>query len=73
MRKNYVKNIIVGQLSINSIRNKFLPVKELLSQNLDLLIINEMKLYDSFPNAQYQLMLETSLAEHLWWRVLFLL
>ena len=64
MRKNYIKNIIVGQLSINSISNKFLPVKELLSQNLDLLIINEMKLYDSFPNAQYQLMLEMSLAEH---------
>ena len=47
MRKSYVKNIIVGQLNINSLRNKFLSVKELLSHNLDLLVINETKLDDS--------------------------
>ena len=55
MRKSYVKNIIVGQLNINSLRNKFLSVKELLSHNLDLLVINETKLDDSFPNAQFQI------------------
>ena len=55
MRKSYPKDIIVGQLSINSLRNKFLSVKELLSHNLDLLVINEMKLDDSFPNAQFQI------------------
>ena len=27
MRKSYVKNIIVGQFKINSLRNKFLSVK----------------------------------------------
>ena len=53
MRKSYPKDIIVGQLSINSLKNKFLSVKELLSHNLDLLVINEMKLDDSFPNAQF--------------------
>ena len=55
MRKNYVKNIIVGQLNINSLRNKILSVKELLSANLDLLVINETKLDGSFPNAQFQI------------------
>ena len=55
MRKSYVKNIIVGQLNINSLRNDFFSVKELLSHNLDLLIINETKLDDSFPNAQFQI------------------
>ena len=55
MRKSYVKNIIVGQLSINFDRNKVLSLKELLSHNLDLLVINETKLDDSFPNAQFQI------------------
>ena len=39
----------------HSLKNKFLSVKELLSHNLDLLIINETKLDDSFPNAQFQI------------------
>ena len=53
MIKSYVTNIIVGQLIINSLRNKFSFVKELLSQNLDLMIIKKMKLDDNFPNAQF--------------------
>ena len=35
------KNIIVGQLNINSFRNKYLSVEEFLSHDLDLLVINE--------------------------------
>ena len=55
MRKSYVKNIIFGQLNVNFHRNKVLSLKELLSHNLDLLVINETKLDDSFPNAQFQI------------------
>ena len=55
MRKSYVKNIIVGQLNINSLSYKFFSVEELLSHNRDLLIINETKLVDSFPNVQFQI------------------
>ena len=55
MRKSYVKNIIVGQLNINSLRSNFLSVKELLLQNLDLSIISETKLDGSFLNAQFQI------------------
>ena len=54
MRKSYAENIIVGQLNINSLRNKFLSLKELLSHNLDFLVVNETKLDDSSPNAQFQ-------------------
>ena len=32
-----------------------MSVKELLSHNLDLLVINETKLDNSFPNAQFQI------------------
>ena len=53
MIKSYVTNIIVGQLIINSLRNKFSFVKELLSQNLDLMIIKKTKSDDNFPNAQF--------------------
>ena len=55
MRKSYVENIIVDQLNINSLRNKFFSVKELLSHNLDLLVINETKLDDSLANAKFQI------------------
>ena len=55
MRKSYVKYITVGHLSTNSLRNKFLSVKELLSHNLDLLIINETKIDYSFLNAKFQI------------------
>ena len=54
MRKGYIKNVIVGQLNINSLRIKFLSVKDL-SHNLDLLVINETKFDDSFLNAQFQI------------------
>ena len=37
MRNSYVKNIILGELNMISVRNKFFSVKELLSDNLDLL------------------------------------
>ena len=53
MIKSYVTNIIVGQLIINSLRDKFSFVKELLSQNLDLMIIKKTKLDGNFPNAQF--------------------
>ena len=48
-------NTIVGQHNINSLRSNFLSIKELLVQNLDLLIIRERKWGDSFPNAQLQI------------------
>ena len=40
MRKGFVKNIVIGQFNINSLRNKFSSIKDLLSQNSDTLIIN---------------------------------
>ena len=53
--KSYVENLILGQFSVNSLRIKFSSVKELLSQNLDLLTISKTKLDYSFPNAQFQI------------------
>ena len=55
MRKSYIKNIVIAQFNINSLRNTFLSIKEMFSHNLDLLVINKTKLDDSFPNAQFQI------------------
>ena len=41
--------------NVNSLRNKFSSVKELLYDNLNLLVINETKLDNSFPNAHFQI------------------
>ena len=49
-----VKNLKFGHLNINSYRNKFQPISQILSQNLlDIMFIQESKLDDSFPHAQF--------------------
>ena len=45
--------VIVGYLNINSVRNKFDELREIASQNLDILIIAETKIDTSFPTGQF--------------------
>ena len=54
-RAKYAKNLIIGHLNINSIRNKFLDFKELLLSDTDICLISESKLEDSFPDQQFHL------------------
>ena len=44
---------IIAQLNINSIRNKFKFLEKDICTNLDILLIPETKLDDSFPYAQF--------------------
>ena len=44
---------IIGQLNINSIRNRFDFLCSEISPSLDLLLVSETKLDDSFPTAQF--------------------
>ena len=55
MRCNNAKNIIVGHLIVNSLRNKFLSIKELLASNIDIFLLSETKLDDSFPINQFRI------------------
>ena len=48
-----VNRLIIGQLNINSVRNKFEALKSIVSGNLDILVLTESKLDDSFPIAQF--------------------
>ena len=53
IRINNMKNVIIGQLNINSIRNKFESLAELMRGNLDILVITETKLDHTFPDKQF--------------------
>ena len=52
LRSNHPQKIITGQININSIRYKFDILKPMLTEVLDILMISETKLNDSFPEAQ---------------------
>ena len=53
IRISNLKNVIIGQLNINSLRNKFYGLVELIHGNLDILVITETKLDDTFPEKQF--------------------
>ena len=53
IRIDNLKNIIIGQLNINSLRNKHHALVELLRGNLDVLVITETKLDNTFPEKQF--------------------
>ena len=47
--------MIIAQLNINSLRNKFDLLVQILRNNLDILLISETKIDSSFPTAQFQI------------------
>ena len=53
--QNFICKIIVVQLNINSIRNKFEQLVENINKNIDILLIVETKLDDSFPINQFHI------------------
>ena len=45
--------LIIGHLNINSIRYKFEYLKYIIDNNIDILLISETKLDNTFPNGQF--------------------
>ena len=45
--------IVIGHLNINSIRQKFVPLKEIIGDNIDILLISETKINSTFPVGQF--------------------
>ena len=45
--------IVFGHLNVNSLRNKFQCLKDVIGQNIDIFLVSETKLNDSFPDAQF--------------------
>ena len=48
-----MNRIIIGHLNIDSLKNKFESLQEQINGNVDILLILEAKLDNSFPNGQF--------------------
>ena len=55
IRKNSKDKLIIGNLNINSLSNKFDQLKMIVQGKLDILVITETKLDDSFPLSQFNI------------------
>ena len=53
LRNSHPRNLIIGHLNINSIRNKFDFMTFLMKGKIDILMISESKLDESFPTSQF--------------------
>ena len=53
LRLRNVNKVIIGNININSLPNKFEQLKELVMKHIDILVISEAKLDDSFPTSQF--------------------
>ena len=48
-----INRIIIGPININSIRNSFGMLSNIINNNIDILMVSETKLESSFLNAVY--------------------
>ena len=55
IRLNNIKNVIIGQLNINSIRNKFEDLKLVITNNVDIFLVSETKINEPFPENQFKI------------------
>ena len=47
--------VVIGHININSITNKFDMLSSTVKDNIDILIVSEIKLDSSFPQAQFRI------------------
>ena len=55
LRLKSVNKLIIAHLNINSLRNKFEFLISLIKDNIDVLMISEAKLDESFPTSQFMI------------------
>ena len=53
LRNQNLFRVITSHININSIRNKFEPLVSFINNNLDILMISETKIDDTFPASQF--------------------
>ena len=54
-RLQNAKNVTIGALNVNSLRNKIGAVQELITNNIDICLLSETKIDESFPNQQFNI------------------
>ena len=55
IRQNHFNRLVIAQLNINSLRNKFASLSTMIKDYVDLLLISETKIDSSFPTAQFHI------------------
>ena len=55
LKVSNINRLIIGQLNINSLRNKIEALKLIMMHNIDILIITETKLDETFPKVQFHI------------------
>ena len=55
IRRNNINRLIIGQLNINSLRNKFEQPSTMTNGNIDIFMISETILDETLPAAQFSL------------------
>ena len=55
LRLKYLQNPIIAQININSIQNKFETLVSLVTSDIDILMISETKIDESFPLSQFMI------------------
>ena len=68
------KNVTIGALNVNSLRNKIGAVQELITNNIDICLLSETKIDESFPNQQFNISnYKTFRREEItWWGIIIL-
>ena len=55
IRQKHSNRLIIAQLNINSLRNKFSTLSAMTKNNIDILLLSETKIDSSFPTAQFHI------------------
>ena len=55
LRRKHPKNVFLGHLNVNSLRNKFESLNELIKDTFDIFLVSESKLDSSFPDSQFSI------------------
>ena len=55
IHQKHSNRLVIAQLNINSLRNKFASLSTMIKDYVDLLLISETKIDSSFPTAQFQI------------------
>ena len=55
IRMKNIHKIVIGHLNVNSIRNKIDVVSDLIIGNIDIFLITESKIDNTFPTSQFKI------------------
>ena len=55
LRSKHPKNVFLRHLNVNSLRNKFESINELIKHTFDIFFVSESKLDSSFPDSQFSI------------------